>query len=109
MNQNAYQILCMCQNKLVRRFQRIYAKHFNVNNQKKSMFATICNTYCIIQCKIQTICYINSQKLIIFSHVRRESVKVHTRQTLRSTLTLKIIKVSVPLHTLQESSHTHPE
>ena len=28
------------------------------------MFATICNTYCIIQCKIQMICYINSQKHI---------------------------------------------
>ena len=30
----------------------------------KSMFATIYNMYCIIQCKIQMICYINSQKLI---------------------------------------------
>ena len=28
------------------------------------MFATICNTYCIIKCKIQIICLINSQKLI---------------------------------------------
>ena len=59
----------MCQHKLVRchqvfRFQKIYAKHFNVTNQIKSMFATTSNTYCIIQCKIQLICYINSQKLI---------------------------------------------
>ena len=46
------------------RFQRIYAKYFNVRNQIKSMFSTICNTYCIIQCKIKIICYINSQKLI---------------------------------------------
>ena len=56
MNQNVYQISCMCQHKLARReevfrFQRIYAKHFNVKNQIKSMFAYICNTYCIIQSK----------------------------------------------------------
>ena len=38
--------------------------YFNVKNQIKSIFATICNTCCIIQCKIQMICYINSQKLI---------------------------------------------
>ena len=31
----------------------------------KSMFATICKTYSTIQCKIQMICYISSQKLII--------------------------------------------
>ena len=28
------------------------------------MFAIVCNTYCIIHCKIQIICLINSQKLI---------------------------------------------
>ena len=59
----------MCQHKLglrreVMRIQRIYAIHFNVKNLIKSMLATICNTYCIIQCKIQMICYINSQNLI---------------------------------------------
>ena len=69
MNQNEYQISYMCQHKLVRRrevfrYQRSYAKHFNVKNQMKSMFATICNTYCLIQYKIQMICVINSQKLI---------------------------------------------
>ena len=63
----------MCQHKLgprseVLKFQRIYAKYFNVKNQMKSMFATICNTYCIIQCKIQMICYINSQKLITVNY-----------------------------------------
>ena len=68
MNQNVYQISCMCQHKHVRRhqilrFQRIYARHFNVTNQIKSMFATTCNTYSTIQCKIQIIRYINSQKL----------------------------------------------
>ena len=69
MNQNVNQSSYMCQHKLVRRhkvfrFQRFFAKHFNVKNQMKSMFATICNTYSIIQCKIQMICYINSQKII---------------------------------------------
>ena len=37
------------------------------------MFATICNTYCIIQCKIRMICHINLQKLITvydFWHLR---------------------------------------
>ena len=68
MNQNACQISCMCQYKLGRRwenlkFQWIYAKHFNVKNQIESMFATICNTYCIIHCKIKIICLINLQKL----------------------------------------------
>ena len=29
----------------------------------KSMFATICNTDCMIHCKIKMICLINSQKL----------------------------------------------
>ena len=28
------------------------------------MFVTICNTHCVINCKIQMICSINSQKLI---------------------------------------------
>ena len=43
MNQNIYQISCMCQHKTreVFRFQKIYAKHFNVKNQMKSMFATL--------------------------------------------------------------------
>ena len=59
----------MCQHKLVQRhevyrFQRVYAKHFNVTNQMKSNFATTCNTYSLIQCKIQMICYINSQRLL---------------------------------------------
>ena len=45
MNQNVYKISCMCQRKLVRRhevfrFQRFYAKHFNVKNEIKSKFAT---------------------------------------------------------------------
>ena len=70
MNQNVYEISCMCQHKLVRsgeffRFKRIYAKNFNVKNQMKSMFATIYNTYCIMYCKIQMICYINSQKRLL--------------------------------------------
>ena len=30
----------------------------------KSVFATVCNVYRIIHCKIQMICLINSQKLI---------------------------------------------
>ena len=30
------------------------------------MFSTICNLYCIIQCKIQMISYINSQKFITY-------------------------------------------
>ena len=60
MNQKVHQISCMCQHKHglrreVFRFKRIYAKHFNVSNQMKSIFATICNTYCIIQCKIDLI------------------------------------------------------
>ena len=69
MNQNIFQILCMCQHKFgqrwrVMKFQRMYAKHFNKKNQVKSIFATICSTYCIIQCKIKMICLIYSQKLI---------------------------------------------
>ena len=70
MKQNAYQISCICQHTLVEsnealKFQRIYAKHLNVENQLKSVFATVCNKYSIIRCKIQIICLINSQKLII--------------------------------------------
>ena len=47
MNQKVYQISCMCQHKHglrreVFRFKRINAKHFNVLNQIKSMFATQC-------------------------------------------------------------------
>ena len=41
------------------------ANHFNVKNQIESMFATICNTYCIIriiQSKIQMIYFMNLQK-----------------------------------------------
>ena len=69
MNQNVYQISCICQHKLDRKwevfkFQRIYAKHFNVKNQMKSMFAKIRSTYCIIHHKIQMICLIDLQKLI---------------------------------------------
>ena len=69
MSQNVYQILCMCQHKLGQRwyalkFLRISAKHFNVTNRIKLMFATICNIYCITHCKIQMICLINSQKPI---------------------------------------------
>ena len=66
---NLYQILCMCQcHKLGRKlevlkFQRISDKHFNVKNQIKSMFAIICNTYCIIHCKIQIVFVIILQKL----------------------------------------------
>ena len=45
----------------VLKFQRISAKPFNVRNQIKSVFVTVCNTCCIINCKIQMI---NSQKLI---------------------------------------------
>ena len=44
------------------KFQRIFAKHFNVKNQIKFMFATVWNIYCIIHCKIHMICLINSQK-----------------------------------------------
>ena len=70
MKQNVYQISCICQHIWLKDneiliFQRISAKHFNIKNQIKSAFVKICNTYCIIQCKIQMICYINSQKLII--------------------------------------------
>ena len=38
----------------------ISVKHFNIKNQIKLMFATIC----IIHCKVQMISLINSQKLI---------------------------------------------
>ena len=60
----------MCQHKLSRRYEvlkflKIFTKHFDVKNQIKSMFATICNTYSIIHCKIQMICLINSQKKLI--------------------------------------------
>ena len=53
----------MCQHELdktreVLKFQMISAKHFNVKNQIKSMFKTICNMYCIIKCKNQIICYL---------------------------------------------------
>ena len=68
-NQNLYQIWCMCQHKPILKkeifiFQKIYAKHFNLENRIKSMFATIFNKCCIIQCKIQIFCLVNSQKLI---------------------------------------------
>ena len=43
------------------RFQNFSAKHFNV---KKSNKISVCNTYCIIQCKFQIICLMNLQKLI---------------------------------------------
>ena len=64
-----YRYRVLCQHKLGRRkevlkFQKISAKIFNVRNQMKSMFATICNKYCIIHCKIKIICLMNSQKLI---------------------------------------------
>ena len=66
--QNVYQISWICQHKSglrrdVMRFQRVYAKHFNVKKQIKSVFATICNTYCTIHCKIQMIFLINLKKL----------------------------------------------
>ena len=44
----------------VLKFQRFSDKHFNVKNQIKSVFETVCNKYCIIHCKIQTISLINS-------------------------------------------------
>ena len=62
-----YQSICQhtwVKDNEVLKFQRTSAKHFNVKNQIKSMFATICNTYCIIQCKIPMICLINSQRFI---------------------------------------------
>ena len=67
---NVYEISCMCQHKLGWRweglkFQMISSKHFNVKNQIKSVFATVCNTYCIIHCKIQMNCLINSQSLLL--------------------------------------------
>ena len=66
MNQNAYQISCMCQHKLVWRhkvfrFQRILCETFQC---KKSNKINVCNTYCKINCKIQMICLINSLELI---------------------------------------------
>ena len=69
MEQNVYQISCICQHTWVEynevlRFQRISAKHFNIKNQIKSVFAIVFNAYCIIHCKIQMICLINSQKNI---------------------------------------------
>ena len=69
MKQNVYQISCICQHiwaedNEVLRFQRIPAKHFNVKNQIKSVFATVYNKYYAIHCKIQMICWMNSQKLI---------------------------------------------
>ena len=44
--QNVYQISYICQHTWVKgnevlKFQRIYAKHFNVENQIKSVFATV--------------------------------------------------------------------
>ena len=69
MNQNVYQISYMCQHKLGRRlvvlrFRRIYPKHFNVKKSNEINVFKICNTYCVIHCKIQMIILINSQKLI---------------------------------------------
>ena len=71
MKQIVYQISYICQHTLVEDnevliFQSISAKHLNKihNNQIKSVFATFCNTYCIIHWKIQIICLINSEKLI---------------------------------------------
>ena len=69
MKQNVSQISCIFQHTWVEdneflRFQGISAKHLNVKNQIELMFATICNTFCIIHCKIQMICFINSQELI---------------------------------------------
>ena len=66
---NVNQISFICQDKLSQRkevlkFQSISAKYFNVKTLIKSMFVTICNTYCIIHCKIQMIFMINLQKLI---------------------------------------------
>ena len=48
----------------VLKFQMIYAKHLNVKYQIKSILATICNTYCIIHCKIQIICLTISQRIL---------------------------------------------
>ena len=75
MSQSVYQISCICQHKVVRRhqvfrFQRIYAKHFNVKNQMKQIFTTICNMYCIIQCKVQMNCwdtFINCSNAIVLN------------------------------------------
>ena len=69
MKQNVYQISCIYQHTWVEgnevlNFQMIFVKHFNVKNQIKLMFATLCKTYCIIHYKIQMICLINSQNLI---------------------------------------------
>ena len=44
------------------KFQEIYAKHFNIKNQIKSMFAAVCITYYIFHCKTQMNLSINSQK-----------------------------------------------
>ena len=58
MKQNVYQILCICQHIWVEdnevlRFQWISAKRFNVKkSQIELVFATVCNAYCIIHCKI---------------------------------------------------------
>ena len=78
MKQNVYQIPCICQHTLVKdnevfKFQRIYAKHFNTKNRIKSVFATICNTYYIIQCKIYMICLINSKKRITVQPILSKS------------------------------------
>ena len=70
MKQNIYQISCICQYTNIEdneglKLQMFYVKHFNVKNKIKSIFATICNTYRIIQYKIQMICLINSQKNLL--------------------------------------------
>ena len=69
MEQNLYQISCNCQhnwieNNEVLKFQKISGKHSNVKKQIKSVFATVCNTYCIICRKIQMIFFDNSKKLV---------------------------------------------
>ena len=46
-----------------------------LQNQMKSMFATICNTYCIIQCKIRIIYLIYSKKLVIVYVLKRPHLR----------------------------------
>ena len=65
MNQDLYQISCICQHTWVQdndilKFQRISAKHFFVKSQIKSMFAT----NCIVHCKIQMIFMVILQNIL---------------------------------------------
>ena len=63
-NKNNYSYNVFVLKSKVLKFQRISAKHFIVKIQIKFVFATACNTYCIIHCKIQMNFLTISQKLI---------------------------------------------